>query len=343
MEGSVVLSGDQARITVQLIDAATDKHLWAESYTHTVSNIVQLQNEVALAIANAIALNLTPGEKAKLASSRVVNPQAYDDYLRAKAFPVAGKEELDARIDLLEKAVFLDNTFAEAYAELSGAYSAKGYFFEPGNKQWEIKSKEAVAKALQLEPELPAALLAQADLLWRPSAGFQHEEAIKAIRHALAVAPNFGDAHETLGATYFHVGLIEDAVRELKRADEIMPGNASVQFHLGLMAFFQNRYGEAATVMEKNLTGMPRPWVEYSIASALFYAGRAKEARDRIDSAKAQFEDEGGIMASMQALLLAAAGDKTGAKEKIAEAIKSARASDISTTRLTRSLPRMHL
>ncbi len=323
LEGSVVLSGDQARVTVQLIEAATDKHLWAESYTHTVSNIVQLQNEVALAIANAIAINLTPGEKAKLASSRVVNPQAYDDYLRAKARSAANKEELDARIDLLEKSVSLDGTFAEAYAELSDAYGAKGYFFDPGNKQWEIKSKEAVAKALQLDPELPAALLAQADLLWRPSSGFQHEEAIKEIRHALTVAPNFGDAHALLGGIYFHVGLIEDALREFKRADEITPGNAEVQFHLGLMAFFQNRYDEAATVMEKNLTGMPRAWVEYSIASALFYAGRVKEARERIDSAKAQFEDEGGIMASMQAVLLATAGDKTGAKEKIAEAIKT--------------------
>jgi TolB-like protein/class 3 adenylate cyclase len=323
VEGSVVLSGDQARITVQLIDAATDKHLWSESYTHTVSNIVQLQNEVALAIANAIALNLTPGEKAKLTSSRVVNPQAYDDYLRAKALSGADKEDLDARIDLLEKSVSLDDTFAEAYAELSDAYGTKGYFFDPGNKQWEIKSEEAVTKALQLNPELPAALLAQADLLWRPSNGFQHEEAIKEIRHALAVAPNFADAHEFLGGIYFHVGLIEDAVREYKRADEIAPGNAEVQFHLGLMAFFQNRYSEAATVMDKNLAGMPRPWVEYSIASALFYAGRVREARDRIDRAKAQFEDEGGIMASMQALLLAAAGDKTGAKEKISEAIRT--------------------
>src|SRR5438128_576591 len=76
VEGSVVLSGDQARISVQLIDATTEKNLWSNSYTHTVANIVSLQNEVALAIANAIALKLTPGEKARLTNARVVNPEA---------------------------------------------------------------------------------------------------------------------------------------------------------------------------------------------------------------------------------------------------------------------------
>src|SRR5262249_37029595 len=86
VEGSVVLSGDQARISVELIDAAADKTLWAQSYTRTVANIVNLQNEVALAVADAVKVRLTPGEKARLTKARVVNPQAYDYYLRGKFF-----------------------------------------------------------------------------------------------------------------------------------------------------------------------------------------------------------------------------------------------------------------
>jgi TolB-like protein/class 3 adenylate cyclase/Tfp pilus assembly protein PilF len=322
VEGSVVLSGDQARISVQLIEAATDKNLWTNSYTHTVANIVNLQNEVALAIANAIALKLTPGEKARLTSVRVVNPQAYDYYLRGKFFFGSGKETTDASIEMLEKSVSLDGTFAEAWAELSLAYGSKAFFLEAGAKQWEVKAEEAVAKALQLNPELPAAHLAKARVLWRPSNGFQHEKAIAEIHHALATDPNFGDAHFTLGAIYFHVGLIEESLQQLNRADEVDPGNPRSKFEIAVNALYHGRYNDAYTMMEAYPTIMVRSIVEWRMASALIYAGRTNEARARIESAKAQFKDTGGIMTSMQALFLAADGDKTRAEEKISEAIK---------------------
>ena len=322
VEGSVVVSGDQARISVQLIDAAGDKNLWTESYTRPLANIVNLQNEVALAIANAIQLKLTPGEKLRLTKTRVVNPQAYDYYLRGKFFFGSGEEATNASILLLEKSVSLDPTFADAWAELSVAYGSKGFFLEAGQKEWESKSEEAVAKALQLDPELPAAHLAKASLLWRPSSGFQHEEAIAELRHALAVAPNFGDAHVFLGKVYFHVGLLEEAVREFRRADEITPGTQGVGFYIGRMALFHGRYDEATAMMKANVTGMVRGLIEYNIASALWYAGRKDEAKARIESAKAQFKDEGGILTATEALFLAAAGDKGRAKEKIDEAIK---------------------
>src|SRR6266404_6003004 len=191
VEGSVVLSGDQARISVQLIDTATEKNLWTNSYTRSVANIVNLQNEVALAIANAIELKLTPGEKARLTSARVVNPQAYDYYLRGKFFFGSNKETTDASIEMLEKSVSLDDTFAAAWADLSLAYGSKAYWLEGGAKQWEVKAEEAVGKALELDPELPAAHLAKSRVLYRPSSGFQHEEAIAEVRRALAVNPNF--------------------------------------------------------------------------------------------------------------------------------------------------------
>jgi Flp pilus assembly protein TadD len=287
-----------------------------------VANIVNLQNEVALAIANAIALKLTPGEKARLTSARVVNPQAYDYYLRGKFFFGSNKEATDASIEMLEKSVSLDDTFAPAWADLSLAYGSKAFWLEGGAKQWEVKAEEAVAKALQLDPELPAAHLAKARVLWRPSSGFQHEEAIAEVRRALAVNPNFGDAHFTLGSIYFHVGLLDEAMQQWKRADELKPGNPTIKFNIGGLTLLQGRYDDAITIMEANPTGMVRAVVEYQIANALLYAGRGSEARARIEKAKAQFKDEGGIMTSMQALLFALDGDKARAQEKIDEAIK---------------------
>ncbi len=322
VEGSVVLAGDQARVSVQLVDVGTAKTLWAESYTRNVANIVRLQNEVAVAIANAIALELTPGEKARFANGPKVDPQAYDFYLRGKNIIRVSRETANSSIELLEKAVSLDDKFADAYAELANAYTDKGYFFQADDKEWAAKAEQAVAKALKLNPELPSALLAHAGLLWTPAHGFPHEEVITEIQRAIAVAPNYGDAHFVLAAIYFHVGLLEAALSEFKRADELMPGNELIGFHFGMLDLFQGRYREAAATLEKNVKGFVPAFVEYNIAAALLYDGRAKEAKERIDAAKAQFDDEGGIMTSMQALLFAASGDKSRAKEKIDEAIK---------------------
>ena len=136
------------------------------------------------------------------------------------------------------------------------------------------------------------------------------------------MAPNFGEAHGTLGAIYFHVGLIEEALQEFKKADELSPGSPEIKFHFGLMALLQGHYSEAIPILEANLNGMPRGFSEYNLASALFYSGRINEAKARIDTARAQSEDEGGILTATQAWFLAAAGDKTQATEKINEAIK---------------------
>ncbi len=322
VEGSVVLAGDQARVSVQLVDVGTDKTLWAESYTRNVANIVRLQNEVAVAIANAIALELTPGEKTRFANAPPVNPQAYDCYLRGKNIVRVSREAANSSIELLEKAVSLDENFADAYAELSSAYSDKAYFFQADDKEWAAKAEKAVAKALELNPELPSALLAHAGLLWTPAHGFPHEQVITETKRAVAVAPNYGDAHGFLGAVYFHVGLLDAALSEFKRADELMPGNEAVGFHFGMMDLFQGRYAEASATMEKNVNGFVPAFVAYNIASVLLYEHRAKQATTRIEAAKAQFDDEGGIMTSMQALLFAASGDKSHAKEKIDEAMK---------------------
>ena len=320
VEGSVVLSGNQARISVQLIEAGTDKTLWAESYTQDVANIVQLQDQVTLAIANAIALKLTTGEKTRFASQRVVNPQAYDYYLRGKNVLRTSGETCDVSIGMLEKAVSIDNNFAEAYAELGGAYSDKSFFFDT-DKELVVKAEQAVNKALQLNPELPVALLTRAVLLWTPSHGFPHDEVITATRGALAVAPNYADAHFVLGAVYFHVGLIGEAVTEFKRAEEIAPGEGP-RFHLGLMTMYQGHYDEAAATMDRNSNGMVPAFVQCNISFALFDGGKLESARERIEKARAQFTDEGGVMAATEALFLAAAGDKIHAHQKIDQAIK---------------------
>ncbi len=327
LAGSVKLSGNEASITVELIDAATEKVLWRNSDDHPrqVANIVQLQDEVALAIANAISIKLTPNEKARLASGRVVIAEAYDSYLRSKSLMSDADKpgNVDASIALLQKAVSLDPKFAEAYAALADSYHTKAYFFAAGDAELDRQAEKALARALELDPDLPAANLVRAGLFWRPSSGFPHEETILEIRRALAIAPNFGDAHFFLGVVYFHVGLIEESRQEFLRARQLLPDDPGPKAHLGLIALFQGRYAEAAAALQTNLPGIPRSFGEYNIACAFLYSGDAKAGRTRIENIKEKFEDEGGLVIATHALLLAVAGNKKAAHEKIEEALKT--------------------
>jgi TolB-like protein/class 3 adenylate cyclase len=323
--GSVKLSGSEAQINIELIDAASETVLLRREYPRRVANIVQLQNEVALAIANAISLKLTPNEQARLTGGRVVNPEAYESYLQGNSVirDTDNAENLDAGIALLEKAVLLDEKFAEAYAALADAYHEKAYFFSAGDEELDRRAEVALAKALELDPDLPAAHVVRAELLWRPSAGFSHEKAILEVRRALAVAPNFSDAHFLLGVICFHVGLIDEARQEFIKMEQLLPNSPEEKAHLGLIALFQGRYDEAAAALQANLSGIPRSFGEYNIACAFLYSGDVNAARTRIENIKEKLEDDGGLLIATRALLLAVAGDKKGAHEKIDEALKT--------------------
>ena len=321
MEGSVMVSGDHVRISAQLLETGTDKTLWADSYTRSFSDILLLQNEVALAIAEAIQLKLTPAEQERLSTAEKVNPKAYDYYLRGKNAYGLDKHEAEVCINMLEKSIYIDDNFAEAHADLSIAYSSKAYFLEAGAKQWEIKAELEAEKALELKPDLPAALLAQARLHFRQTSGFRHEQAILLTQRALVVAPNSADAHMFLGSNYFHVGLIEEALREFERAMELSPGVSFVAFNAAMMKLLLGRYEEALREMEENASVFIPSFVEANIAMALLRSGRGAEAGQRVRKAKAAFKDVGGILNATQGLFCALEGDRAGAEEGIKAAI----------------------
>lgn len=321
VEGSVVLSGDQVHIAVQLVDAATGDLRWAKDYTQGLANIVQLQDRVTMAIAQAIALHLTPGEESRLSTARVVDPEAYQLYLRAKAGAKDTPANCEVAIGLLERAVELDPSFAEGFAALSQAYQDKGYFFDT-DTIWLTKAEQAAATALKLNPELPAARAIHAMLLWTPAHNFQHAEAITELRHAIAIAPNYAGAHPELGAIYFHVGLFEEAAAEFEIVEKLAPSETP-RFHLGVIQMYEGHYQEAETLIAANRNGFVPAFVEYNLALSLYYEGKTTEARASIDHAVEKIRDSSGLLPATQGFFAAAAGDKARALERIAGALKA--------------------
>ncbi len=323
VEGAVARSGEKVRITAQLIQAATDQHLWAKSYERDLRDVLALQGEVARAIANEIRITLTPQEQARLARTSAVNPEAYDYYLRAKYYSgLANKPYIETAIQMLEHAVAADPNFALAYSALANEYTLKATKFKPQEKQWQEKAHSAVEKALSLDPNLAEAYRARAFLLWTHSNQFPHERAVQELRRALALNANLDEAHQLLADIYNHIGLLDKASEEARRAVAINPANTAARYKVGINFLFKGQYEQALSALGDSREYFPPLW-GYQTAWALFHLGRREEASARVEEFARKYpEDEGGILASMQAMLAAAGGDERTAEERIRVAIE---------------------
>ncbi|GAF98252.1 unnamed protein product, partial [marine sediment metagenome] len=155
LEGSVRRYGNRVRVTSQLIDVATEKHLWADEYDRDLTDIFAIQSDVASQIAAALKATLTPEEEQRIEDRPTDNLEAYDFFLRGVDYRKQGKRPIAIR--MFETAVELDLTFALAYARLSGVQTSTYWQHEDHSPERLAKAKAAVDKALELEPDLPGA------------------------------------------------------------------------------------------------------------------------------------------------------------------------------------------
>ena len=142
IEGTVQRSGGRVRVTAQLIHPATDAHLWARDYERDLTDVLKLQSEVARAVADEIRIQVTPEERARLASARSVNPQAHEAYLLGRYhFSRANEQDWKQAIDYFERAIELAPDYAAAYAGLSDAWLQRGIFSAKDFREVESPSR----------------------------------------------------------------------------------------------------------------------------------------------------------------------------------------------------------
>jgi TolB-like protein len=324
VEGSVQRFGEQVRVDVRLIDAATEQNLWTETYTRALRDVPSLQNEVARAVTQAIQIKLTPQEQSRLAEARSINPAAYDDFLRARYYlNHQTKENNDAAIEALNRAVMSDPAFAAGWAELAQAYVWKLFLFSPDEKELREKAFIAAEKALALDPELPEAYLARGRLLWTPANHFPHDKAIQEYRRALALNPSLDEARNQLALVLSHIGLLDEALAELDQALIANPANNLARFRVGEILLFQAKHEQALTALRNVAPEVNPSLVGHQIVFALFALGRKEEAAAALEEFLKDFpEDNRGLFTSLQAILAASDGHQRMAEEKIELAIE---------------------
>jgi TolB-like protein/DNA-binding winged helix-turn-helix (wHTH) protein/Tfp pilus assembly protein PilF len=323
IEGSVIRSGNRARITAQLINARADKHLWAASYDRDLHDLLGLHREIAATVARQVQITISPGAQARLASVVAVDPQAYDLYQRGRYIAFSNnRQEIAAAIGFLEQAVALEPNLAAAHALLARTYSTRAFLVEPQQQDLDAKAMEEVDKALKLDPDLADAYLARGILYWTHRNGFAHERAILEIKRALELNPSSAEAHHELGAILNHIGLLDGAEQELRTALRLEPTNVGVRYRIGVNLLIAGKAREGMAALEGTRAFFPENW-SYHMALALFELDRKPEAALLIrDFLRDNPRDEGGVGNAMQALLHADAGQAALAERSIQAAIQ---------------------
>ncbi|MGH8125178.1 MAG: tetratricopeptide repeat protein [Rhodanobacteraceae bacterium] len=272
LEGSVQKAGKQVLINVQLIDAKTDSHIWAQSYQRNLTNIFGVEGEVAGKVAQALNAKLTAAETARVASVPTANPQAYDHFLRALHFNnEAAKGDwanyLPQAIAAAQKAVAADPKFALAWAGLSSDRTRARYW-GVNRSEANLRAAEGAAKrALALALKLPEAHIAMAGVQRFLYHDIQaaHDQA----QQAVDLRPNDPGALSVLAISDAHLGHFHAAATALRRATELDPTDSFSEFQLGLMLWDTGDYAAARQAQRRALAINPQNVQAYMTLSRL--------------------------------------------------------------------------
>src|SRR5208283_3752784 len=222
VEGSISRSGHRVRVTAQLIQASTDQHLWAETYDRDLGDILNVQSEVADAIAQQVRAQLTPTERAQLRSAQAVNPAAYDDYLRGRLYFVnefTKPASLKKAQGYFQESIQKDPNFALAYAGLADTYVYLALAGTLTRDQAYRSAKEAVAKVLKLDDRIGEAHDTLGVLNWEFD--WDWNAADREFNRAIALAPSYSCAREDRAIFLATMGRRAEALAEIAKIDQL--------------------------------------------------------------------------------------------------------------------------
>ncbi len=252
IEGTVLRAGDQVRITVQLIDAKSDQHIWAEKYERDVRDILRLQNDVTLAIAKQINARLNTSAQTEQVA-QAFDPEVYDAYLKGRFFwHQRTRQSMEKAVKSFEQALAKNPNYAPAYAGLADVYSLwGGNLLGVPDAEASEKARQLAQHALKLNPNLAEAHSALG------AVKFQHDldwaGAEESLQRAIALNPNFALAHQWYGELLSAMGRHDEAIAAMQRACALDPLEVSIQGDLAWVCYMAHRFDEALRETEKAL------------------------------------------------------------------------------------------
>ena len=282
LEGSVQKSNDQVRVNVQLINALTDAHLWADTYDRKLTDIFAVESEIAKTIAETLQAKLSGLEKTAMSKKPTENPEAYELYLKGRFFwNKRTGDDLRKSIEYLKEAIVKDPGYALAYAGLADSYGLLRFYGGASPAESIVPATAAAKKALELddslaEPHASLGLIATEEL--------DVHRAVEELERAIQLNPNYATAHHWLALAFTALGQSDRSIAETKRALELDPLSMVINADLSIAYLYARRYDEAEAQASKTLEIDPRSFLAH------YYLGMALQLKGRLEEAIPEFQ-----------------------------------------------------
>jgi TolB-like protein/DNA-binding winged helix-turn-helix (wHTH) protein len=316
VEGTVLRAGNRVRITAELVQVSTDRHLWAETYESELGNVLTLQSQVASAIVNEIRINLTPEEQKRLATPRVVNAQAYEDYLKGRYYWNKRSEEgLTKAVEYYQRAAEKDPQYALAYAGLADCYDLLGSTIIGAIPSTDAapKAKAAALKALAIDPSLVDAEITLASIKLNYDWDWQGAES--GFKHTIELNPDQATAHQRYSLYLTAMGRSQESLTEIKRAHDLDPLSLSINFSLAWRLYLARQYDQAIQQSRSTIDLDP------NFVLAHLVLGQTYEQKGQFDMAIAELKKAASISPNSP-LMLGALGHAYAVASDTADAEK---------------------
>ncbi|MFL6518947.1 MAG: tetratricopeptide repeat protein [Chthoniobacterales bacterium] len=313
LEGSVQKANNQVRVNVQLINAMTDAHLWADTYDRKLTDIFAVESEIAHTIAETLQAKLTGSEKQMMAAVPTTDTNAYELYHKGRSlWEKRSGDSIPKAIAFYQQAIASDPNYALAYAGLANAYVILPYWTNADRRESNAKAKEAALKALSIDSNLSEAHRALGKVLFFSEIDIPG--ATREYQRAIELKPNEAAAHHWYGNDVLAAtGRFEEAIAEGKRAVSLDPMSSVMTIDLGETMYYARRYEDAAREMRKGLDLDPTSvYAHYNLGMAFQAMGNLSGAIAEFEKAKEQPGDNP-LVSSLCAAAKTQAGDKDAA------------------------------
>jgi serine/threonine-protein kinase len=251
LQGTIQRSGNQLRITAQLINVADNSHLWSDKYDKEMKDVFLVQDEIAKAIVTGLRVQLGTGSSATLVRASTADPEAHNLYLQALyLWNRRTGTTLRQAIAYLQRAIERDPRFARAHAGLALAYAVLPDYAYVDTKATSDTAIAAARRALALDSTLAeayAAIAVSEERVWH------NTEALASYQEAILLDSSFATAHHWYALELSRLGRFEDAIREIQRARELEPASLIIKSNVGIVLYFAGRLTEAEAVLRQTM------------------------------------------------------------------------------------------
>jgi serine/threonine protein kinase/Flp pilus assembly protein TadD len=322
LQGNIQKIGGHWRVSIQLLDTQLRKTVLSEKYDFNLNDVFEVQDEIGKHVAESLQQRFHANVR-KSRDRYSSDPRAYGMYLQGlDASYSETLEDLNEAIRCFIAAIERDPDFALAHAMLAHASAARYFGYEARYKSLQLAERHC-ERGLQLDPELPEAIMARAYILWTPHRNFRHQEAIDDLKKAIAMQPNLDHAYNRLGTILAHTGQIQQALEAYKAARRINPQNLG-HYNMAQAYIWGGQYEEAAEALET--FHQVKPGNKYCLwfrPQPPLLTGHLEKASQFVAEAVEAYPDEP-LMVSLQGLVQAHLGQTDLARQAVAKACASA-------------------